>query len=139
MKQEIFITVDAVIFRIAENGKIGDLLLVKRKNDPFKDQWALPGGFLEKDELLEMGAKRELQEETGLKIEGLKQVGIFDSPDRDPRGRTISVAYYGFADPLAKVKANDDAEEVKWFLICHLPELAFDHENIIKKAIEINL
>lgn len=139
MKQEIYITVDSVIFRPSENEEGMEVLLIQRKNDPFKNQWALPGGFLEKEEFLEEGAKRELEEETGLKIDVVKTVGIFDSPERDPRGRTISVAYYGFVKTTSKVKANDDAKAVSWFNINNLPNLAFDHENIIKKAWEISL
>lgn len=137
MRQEISITVDTVIFKPAENGEGQEVLLIQRKNDPYKDQWALPGGFLEKEEFLEDGAKRELEEETGLKIGAIEQIGVFDSPNRDPRGRTISVAYLGFAKASDRVKGTDDAKAAKWFKINKLPKLAFDHEQIMKKASDI--
>ena len=128
-KQNIAVTVDAVIFyRKADNLNV---LLIKRKNEPFRDQWALPGGFLEENEPMEEGAKRELEEETGLKIEKLQQVGAFGTPGRDPRGRTISIAFVGLIYDEPKLKASDDALEVKWFNLNDLPDLAFDHSEII--------
>lgn len=132
MKQEIAITVDAVIFTRREN-KI-EVLLIKRKNDPFKNKWAIPGGFLEEDEDLEIAAKRELQEETGLKIEALHQLKAYGALNRDPRGRTISIAFIGLVDAASKVKAADDAEEAKWFDLKELPALAFDHLEILEDA-----
>ena len=128
-KQNIAVTVDAVIFYRKVNSLY--VLLIKRKNEPFLEQWALPGGFLEENEPMEEGAKRELEEETGLKIEKLQQVGAFGTPGRDPRGRTISIAYVGLIDTEPKLKASDDALEVKWFNLNDLPDLAFDHSEII--------
>jgi 8-oxo-dGTP diphosphatase len=131
-KQNIAITVDAVIFyRKAKNLNV---LLIKRKNEPFQDQWALPGGFLEENETMEEGAKRELEEETGLKLEKLQQVGAFGTPGRDPRGRTISIAFVSLINAEPKLKANDDALDVKWFNLNDLPDLAFDHRAIISEA-----
>lgn len=131
---KIFVTVDAVIFRKSADGH--ELLLIKRKNDPFKGKWALPGGFVDENEDLADAAKRELQEETGLVVEKLVQVGAFGKPGRDPRNHTVSVAYTGFADENAEALGADDADEAKWFAITALPELAFDHADIIKSALE---
>ncbi|MCJ7759245.1 MAG: NUDIX hydrolase [Gillisia sp.] len=131
-KQNIAVTVDAVIFY--RKADVLNVLLIKRKNEPFRDQWALPGGFLEEDEIMLEGAKRELEEETGLKIEKLQQIGAFGAPGRDPRGRTISIAFVGLIRTEAKVKASDDALEVKWFNLNDLPDLAFDHRAIISEA-----
>jgi 8-oxo-dGTP diphosphatase len=130
--QNIAITVDTVIFfRKAKNLNV---LLIKRKNEPFRDQWALPGGFLEENETMEEGAKRELEEETGLKLEKLQQVGALGTPGRDPRGRTISIAFVSLINAEPKLKANDDALDVKWFNLNDLPDLAFDHRAIISEA-----
>lgn len=134
-KQNIAVTVDAVIF-YRKSGLL-KILLIQRKNDPFKGQWALPGGFLEEDETMEEGAKRELEEETGLKIEKLQQVAAFGTPGRDPRGRTISIAFVGLIDAEPKIKASDDALDVKWFDLNDLPNLAFDHSEIINAGREL--
>lgn len=131
-KQDISVTTDSVIF-FPNNGD-SRVLLVKRKKDPFKGKWALPGGFLEDEEPLEEGAKRELQEETGLKVENLKQLKAFGTPGRDPRGRTISIVFYGEIASEEKVEGSDDAEEAKWFSVNALPELAFDHSEIMEVA-----
>jgi len=132
MRQEIAITVDAVIFK--KIGISSELLLIKRKANPFKDKWALPGGFLEVTESLKEGAKRELKEETGVEIKDLEQIRTYGDVNRDPRGRTISVAYIGFLEKEVVIKAGDDAKEAAWFNIDKLPELAFDHSKIIKDA-----
>ncbi len=131
-KQNIAVTVDAVIF--FRKADILNVLLIQRKNEPFRDQWALPGGFLEENEAMEQGAIRELEEETGLKLEKLQQVGAFGTPGRDPRGRTISIAFVGLIGTEAKVKASDDALDAKWFSLNDLPSLAFDHRKIISEA-----
>jgi 8-oxo-dGTP diphosphatase len=134
-KQDIGITVDAVIF-VREERDLR-LLLIKRKNDPFKEKWALPGGFLEEDEALVDGARRELEEETGLKPKDLWQIKAFGAPDRDPRGRIISIAFLGILEAVEEVEGNDDAGEAKWFPLSNLPELAFDHSEIIAAAQEM--
>jgi 8-oxo-dGTP diphosphatase len=131
---KIFVTVDAVVFRKTEVGH--ELLLIKRKNDPFKGKWALPGGFVDEGEDLHVAATRELQEETGLVIEGMEQLGALGKPDRDPRHHTVSIAYTGLADKNAEAIGADDADEAKWFSVKALPELAFDHADIIKLALE---
>lgn len=132
MKQEIAITVDAVIFK--DLNSTAKVLLIKRKDEPFKDSWALPGGFLENTENLNEGAKRELLEETGLEIERLEQLKAYGDLNRDPRGRTISIAFIGALKNEVKIKAGDDAKEAKWFNLDSLPDLAFDHFQIIEDA-----
>lgn len=130
---KISLTTDAVIFYQAEESL--KVLLIKRKNEPFQGKWALPGGFLEADETLEEGCRRELQEETGLEVGNqLIQVGTYDAIDRDPRGRTISVAYTFLLPKKEKIKAADDAAEAHWKNAEDLPELAFDHYQIILDA-----
>ncbi len=103
-----------------------------------KDQWALPGGFLENDERLEDGAKRELEEETGLKVQHMEQVGIFSNPGRDPRGRIISIAFTTSLTHQATVKGSDDAKDANWFNINNLPNIAFDHKEIIEMAVKLD-
>lgn len=123
------LTTDLVVF--AFDGALLRLLLVRRANEPFKQQWALPGGFLEPNETLDECAKRELTEETGVELRQLEQLAAFSRPGRDPRGDVVSVAY------LALVRASDhalqagsDAAETAWHDINALPALAFDHDEI---------
>jgi len=134
MKQDLAITVDAVVF--AEENEHLYLLVIKRKNDPFQGKWALPGGFLEEDELLHIGCLRELEEETGLQLKEIQQVGIYDEIDRDPRGRTLSIAFTTKLEQRKEIKGSDDAEEAQWVLLDELTELAFDHHKIINDALE---
>lgn len=135
MKQEIALTVDTVVLDITNNNS--KILLIKRKNEPYKDKWALPGGFLDDDELIAMGAKRELQEETGLQVDSVRQIGVFDKVDRDPRGRTISIAFLANAPKGQTAIAADDAADAKWFSLNDLPALAFDHKEIIEQAMRL--
>lgn len=130
------VTVDAVIFK-RSNDKTA-LLLIKRKNDPYVGQWAIPGGFIEMDEELEDAAARELTEETGLKGIILEQMRTFGTVGRDPRGRQITVVFMGLTDDKnANLQAGDDASEAKWFDIDNLPQnMAFDHDKVAKFAIE---
>ncbi len=115
----------------------GEVLLVRRINDPFKDYWAIPGGFVEITEGTKQAAIRELLEETGVHGEVINLVGVFDSPDRDPRRNTICIAY--LIKPVAslEIKASDDAKEVRWFVISNLPKLAFDHKSQIEAALKL--
>lgn len=129
---KIFVTVDIVLIK---NTNPKQLLLIKRKNEPFKDCWALPGGFVDENEDLEIAAKRELEEETQVKITELIQIGAYGKPFRDPRSHVVSIAYFGMANESTVAKASDDAKEVKWFTINNLPELAFDHIDIINDTI----
>ncbi|MEQ9266394.1 MAG: NUDIX domain-containing protein [Balneolaceae bacterium] len=131
------VTVDAVVFGYSKNDGV-KILLIKRKYDPFKGCWALPGGFVQDGESLEDSVERELYEETGLKINYLEQLFTFGKINRDPRGRIISVAYFGLinSDKFLKLSASTDADDANWFSINSLPVLAFDHKEILKKAIE---
>jgi 8-oxo-dGTP diphosphatase len=129
------VTVDAAVFAFFD-GRAG-LLLIQRKQEPYKDHWALPGGFVEMDEDLPEGAARELAEETGLKHVPLEQLHTFGKPGRDPRGPAITVVYFGIAaGPPEEAEAADDAARAQWFDIEHLPRMAFDHEEIVRCAIE---
>jgi 8-oxo-dGTP diphosphatase len=111
-------------------------MLKERKTHPYKVCYALPGGFPEMNELLSDAAARELKEETGLDGITLKQVGAFDRVDRDPRDRNISVAYLGFASADSPLpNAGDDAATASWFPLNNLPPLAFDHAEILEKAL----
>ncbi len=128
------VTVDAVVFDIS--GGRPKILLIKRGNEPFKGQWAFPGGFVEMDEELENAVTRELAEETGLTGVKLEQFHTFGRCGRDPRGRNITVAFIGITKST-KIKGGDDAAEARWFEIDALPEnMAFDHDNVAAMAIE---
>ncbi|PHK33512.1 NUDIX hydrolase [Nostoc linckia z16] len=131
---KIFVTVDAVVSRPSAEGQ--ELLFIKRKNEPFKGKWALPGGFVDEHEDLRDAAARELREETGLEVNALDQLGAFGKPHRDPRHHTVSVAYIAFAPAGAEATGADDAEEAKWFSVKALPEMAFDHANIVNLALQ---
>ena len=132
-KPEIFVAVDTVVFK--ENAGVYTLLLIQRKNDPFKDCWALPGGFVDKNEDIDVAAKRELLEETHIVVSDLQQLKAFGTPTRDPRNHVIAIAYYGFADSDSEARADDDATAVAWFPIDSLPQLAFDHAAITAYAL----
>lgn len=128
------VTTDSVIFK-HEKGET-NLLLIKRKNEPFKDMWAFPGGFLEMDEDTKTGAARELYEETGINCQNLIQSHVADKVDRDPRGRILSVIYCGYHFDMSKeARAMDDASEAKWHNINKLPTLAGDHLQILREVI----
>ena len=122
------VTADCVV--IAKE-KEPNVLLIQRGNEPFKGQWAFPGGFMNMDETTEQCAVRELEEETGLKVTNIKQIGAYSKVDRDPRGRTVTVAYLAIIDKVEDVKGGDDAAKAQWFPISNLPKLAFDHEEIM--------
>lgn len=131
------ITADVVVFNY-KSGEPVKVLLIKRKNEPYKDCWALPGGFMEIDETLENCAMRELYEETGL-LTRVAYVGVLDKVDRDPRGRVISHIYIASAlDSVGFLKAGDDAESLAWFSQeeCKDINLAFDHKEAIDLAFE---
>jgi len=131
------VTVDAVVFSLS--GGRTQVLLINRGREPFKGKWAVPGGFVEMDEELEDAVARELAEETGLTGVHLEQMHTFGTCGRDPRGRQISIAFTGLAteEQQSMIKAGDDAAKAKWFDIKTVPEdLAFDHDEIIKCAIE---
>lgn len=127
------VTTDCVIFGF--DGSRLKVLLVERGIEPFKGKWALPGGFLRMDESAEQGALRELQEETGLKTAYIKQFHTFTDPDRDPRERVITIAYYALVR-LQDVVAGDDAARAGWFALNEVPSLAFDHDRILRTALQ---
>lgn len=129
------VTVDIVIFTIQNNEL--KILLVKRAIEPFKNMWAIPGGFVRIQESLEEAAKRELLEETGVKDVYLEQLYTFGDVKRDPRGRVITAAYYALVkSDNIKLKATTDVSEAKFFLASKLPKLAFDHEKILEYALK---
>jgi 8-oxo-dGTP diphosphatase len=123
------LTVDALI--VAREKGEWHLLLIRRGKEPYMDHWALPGGFVNMDETLEEACRRELEEETGLHCSKMEQFRVFDALGRDPRHRTISVAFYAMLPQVCEVKGMDDASEAGWFSLSELPDLAFDHREII--------
>ena len=127
------VTADCIVITKEAEPKV---LLIERGGEPFKGCWALPGGFMNMDETTEQCAFRELEEETGLKIGEVHQIGAYSRVDRDPRGRTITVAYLAVVDTPIVVKGQDDAAKAQWFPLSALPELAFDHEEIMRDAIK---
>lgn len=127
------VTTDCVIFTY-EDWQL-KVLLVRRGGEPFKGQWAFPGGFLRMDETAEEGARRELREETGLEPSAIGQLGVYSDVDRDPRERVITIAWYALVKP-SKVVGGDDADEAAWFPVDSLPPLAFDHNKIFESAME---
>lgn len=132
---EILLTVDAIVFGYHQ--KQMNVLLIRRQYAPFEDKWALPGGFVLPGESLETAVERELQEETGVAINYLEQLYTFGSPDRDPRQRIVTVAYFGLVNPQQfEIVASTDASEVQWFPADRLPALAFDHRQILNYALE---
>lgn len=110
------------------------VLLIQRGQEPFKECWAFPGGFMNMDETTEQCAIRELEEETGLKVNNLHQIGAYSKVNRDPRGRTVTVAYLAIIEAPVEVLGQDDAAKAQWFPINALPPLAFDHNEILKDA-----
>ena len=121
------LTVDAVLFHA------DSVLLIQRKFSPFQGQWALPGGFVESGETTENAVIREFYEETGMKATVKRLVGVYSDPLRDPRGHTVSIVYL-VESSVEGFNAGDDAQDVKFFKIGKLPDMAFDHEKIIHDA-----
>jgi len=126
------VTTDCVIF--AFDGTKLRVLLVQRGIEPYKGRWAMPGGFLRMDESAEKGALRELKEETGLRAAYIKQFHTFTEPRRDPRERVITIAYYALVK-IQEVKGADDAADARWFALDEVPSLAFDHDLILRTAL----
>jgi 8-oxo-dGTP diphosphatase len=126
------VAVDVVIVTREARPRV---LLIRRKHEPFKDSWAIPGGFVEMDESLDAAARRELFEETSVRAKDLVQLHTFGDPQRDPRGRIISVTYLALLDAdRLQPRAGDDAAEVGWFSLRQPPKLAFDHKDILAVA-----
>ena len=125
------VTTDCVIFGF--DGERLQVLLVERGIEPYKGRWAFPGGFLKMDETAEEGARRELKEETGLDSAYMEQFHTFSAPERDPRERVITIAYYALVK-IQEVKGGDDAASARWFPLDEIPSLAFDHDYILRMA-----
>jgi 8-oxo-dGTP diphosphatase len=122
------LTTDCVVFDAR-----GYVLLIRRKYDPFKGAYALPGGFVDVGETVENGCRRELKEETGLEVGALRLVGVYSDPDRDPRGHTCSIAYLAQVGRL-EPRAGDDAAAAEWVADWRAEKLAFDHAQILGDA-----
>jgi 8-oxo-dGTP diphosphatase len=133
----IKVAVDAIVFGYSKQDGVS-VLLIQRKYEPFKNSWAIPGGFVLNDESLEAAVKRELAEETGIEVNYLEQLYTFGAPNRDPRQRIIAIAYFGLVktSQYQELKASTDAANAQWFSIKKLPVLAFDHKQILQVAIE---
>ncbi|MEM1513777.1 MAG: NUDIX hydrolase [Candidatus Thermoplasmatota archaeon] len=125
------VAVDGVLIK---NKKI---LLIKRRNDPFKDKWALPGGFVEYGERVEEAIIREFKEETGMRARIKKLFGVYSDPGRDPRGHVISIVF--LLESEDEPRAGDDATDAKFFDLNSLPDLAFDHKKIIEEVIKYGM
>ena len=136
------VTADCIVITKEAEPKV---LLIERGDEPFMGCWAFPGGFMDMDETTEQCAIRELEEETGLKVSEVHQIGAYSKVDRDPRGRTVTVAYLAIVDVSMTVKGQDDAAKAQWFPLtafldkpsgkAERPELAFDHDEIMRDAI----
>lgn len=127
------VTTDNVIF--GYDGTRLRVLLVERGGEPYKGYWALPGGFLNPDEEAGQGALRELREETGLEPAHVEQLHAYSTPGRDPREWVISVAYMALVRPR-EVKGSDDAADARWFPLDEVPQLAFDHADMLRDALK---
>ena len=125
------VTGDCIVITKEVDAKV---LLIQRADEPYKGRWAFPGGFLNMDATTEQCAIRELEEETGLKVNDVHQIGAYSKVDRDPRGRTITVAYLAIIDSPISVLGQDDAAKAEWWPLSALPQLAFDHNDIINDA-----
>lgn len=128
------VTADCVVITREAEPKV---LLIQRGSMPFKGGWAFPGGFMNMDETTEQCAIRELEEETGLRVSKIQQIGAYSKVDRDPRGRTITVAYLTIVDEPIPVTGQDDAAKAEWWPLSDLPHLAFDHYDIMQDAIRV--
>ena len=132
--EKYLVATDVVVITDDEQPEV---LLIQRKNPPYQNAWALPGGFVERDEDLPEGALRELAEETGIILKEAVQIGAYGKPGRDPRGRVISIAFTACVKKQnLKPKAADDAKNVAWHSVAQLPPLAFDHAQIIADALK---
>lgn len=129
------LTVDIVTFTLRENRL--QVLLVRRAENPYAGMWALPGGFVRLEESLESAAGRELEEETGVPQAYLEQLYTFGEPQRDPRGRVVTVAYFALipSDAPVRTEGGSDTSQARWFPLDDLPRLAFDHSEIVAYAL----
>jgi len=127
------LTVDIIVFTIIKDNL--NILLIKRKNKPYKNKWALPGGFVDSKENIKKAAIRELEEETNIITNNLYEFKVFGDYGRDPRGWTVTIPYICFVKNNINIKAKSDAKNIRFFEINKLPDLAFDHNIIIKEAL----
>ncbi len=127
------VTVDIVIFTLRDDDL--QVLLVKRKSAPYANRWAIPGGFVGKNERLDDAARRELEEETSVRDVYLEQLYTFGDPKRDPRERVITVAYFALVPAPLAIAAGGDAADARWWSMYRLPRLAFDHAEILDYAL----
>jgi len=131
-----FVTVDCVVFGLDKSSDVR-VLLIKRAYEPYKDSWALPGGFIKENETLDAAAQRELEEETGVRNIFIEQLYTFGNLHRDPRGHVISVAYFALINlEEHPTSAATDAKDAQWFKLSELPKLSFDHSEILDIAIK---
>ena len=128
------VTADCIVFSRYLKPQV---LLIRRGNEPFKGEWAFPGGFLNMDETVQECARRELEEETGLVVQDIHLVGVYSRPGRDPRGHTVTPAFLSIMDYPLDVCGGDDAAQAQWFPLNQLPVLAFDHGEIISDAMRL--
>lgn len=129
------LTADVVAIRFA--GGALEVLLIRRASEPYAGQWALPGGFVDMDETVEHAAARELAEETGVENAEVEQLRVFSEPDRDPRGRTVTVAHLAMLRAgEAEVRAGDDASQAEFRPVSEATGLAFDHDRVLEAALE---
>ena len=128
------VTADCIVITREAEPKV---LLIQRGSEPFKGRWAFPGGFMNMDETTEQCAIRELEEETGLQVNNVIQIEAYSKVDRDPRGRTVTIAYLAILDRPLAVIGQDDAAKAEWWPLSNLPELAFDHDRIMQDAVRI--
>jgi 8-oxo-dGTP diphosphatase len=130
------LTVDCVVFGLDPEPLL-KVMLIRRNLEPFKGYWALPGGFVRVDETLDDAARRELQEETGIANVYLEQLYTFGELERDPRERVVTVAYYALVNlEQYIISASTDASDAGWFAVAHIPPLPFDHDRILKTALQ---
>jgi len=128
------VAADAIVFAYDE-GRL-NVLLIQRKNHPFRGHWVFPGGFIEVYEDPIEAAQRELKEETGVEVGELLQLGAFGRPGRDPRYHVVSVIYFGIAPPGKQTpQADDDAMDAAWYAVSKTPPLGFDHEDVLDAAL----
>jgi 8-oxo-dGTP diphosphatase len=129
------VTADVAVLRLDE---VPEILLIQRIDPPFKDMWALPGGFMEMEETLEETARRELMEETSIRAGELIRFDSYDNPGRDPRGRTITQVFVMiWKEEMGLPNAGSDAANLKWFGLNDLPGLAFDHQQIVNDVLRM--
>ena len=128
------VTADCIVFSRYPKPQV---LLIRRGNEPFKGEWAFPGGFLNMDETVQECARRELEEETGLVVQDIHLVGVYSRPGRDPRGHTVTPAFLSIMDYPLDVCGGDDAAQAQWFPLNQLPVLALDHGEIVSGAMRL--